>query len=55
MRTADSRLLTNCPPGPDERQKSMRMSSGRIFTAPFFDFGRMATVAVEVWIRPFFQ
>src|SRR6266571_4755790 len=52
IRTAESVVLTDCPPGPEERYTSMSRSSGRISTSTSSASGRTATVAVEVWMRP---
>ena len=52
MRTAESVVLTDWPPGPLERKMSTRMSSGSISTSTSSASGSTATVAVEVWMRP---
>ena len=53
MRTAESVVLTDWPPGPDERLTSIRRSfSSSISTSTSSASGRTTTVTVEVWIRP---
>src|SRR5690606_5131468 len=52
IRTAESVVLTLCPPGPLERYTSIRRSAGSISTSTSSASGSTATVAVEVWIRP---
>ena len=52
MRTAESVVLTDWPPGPDERKTSMRRSFSSILTSNSSASGSTATVAAEVWIRP---
>jgi hypothetical protein len=52
MRTAESVVLTLCPPGPDERNTSMRMSLSSILTSTASASGSTATVAADVWMRP---
>ncbi len=52
MRTAESVVLTCCPPAPDERMVSMRMSSGLMSMSMSSTSGSTATVAAEVWMRP---
>ena len=52
MRTAESVVLTLWPPGPEERNTSIRRSSGWIWTSTSSASGITATVTVEVWIRP---
>lgn len=52
IRTADSVLLTCCPPFPLDRNKSIRRSEGRISVSMFSTSGNTATVIVDVWIRP---
>ncbi len=52
MRTAESVVLTLCPPGPVERYTSIFRSFGSISTSTSSASGIAATVAVEVWIRP---
>ena len=52
MRTAESVVLTLCPPGPDERKTSMRRSLSSMRTSTSSASGSTATVAAEVWMRP---
>ena len=53
MRTAESVVFTDWPPGPDERLTSMRRSlASSIWTSTSSALGSTATVAVEVWMRP---
>ena len=52
MRTAESVVFTLCPPGPDERKTSMRMSLSSILTSTSSASGSTATVAADVWMRP---
>ena len=52
MRTAESVVLTLCPPGPEARKTSMRSSEGSISTSTSSASGSTATVTVEVWMRP---
>ena len=52
IRTAESVVFTDWPPGPDERNTSSWRSSGRISTSTSSASGRTATVAVEVCLRP---
>ncbi len=52
MRTAESVVLTLCPPGPDERNTSMRRSFGSISTSTSSASGSTSTPAAEVWMRP---
>ena len=52
MRTAESVVFTLCPPGPEERNTSMRRSLGSIWTSTSSASGSTATVTVEVWMRP---
>ena len=53
MRTAESVVLTDWPPGPDERLTSIRRSfSSSISISTSSASGMTTTVAVEVWIRP---
>src|SRR5918912_1158845 len=52
MRTAESVVFTLCPPGPEERKTSMRMSLSSILTSTSSASGSTATVAAEVWMRP---
>ena len=51
-RTAESVVFTDCPPGPVDRYTSTFRSLGSISTSTSSTSGRTATVAVEVWIRP---
>ena len=53
MRTAESVVLTDWPPGPEARLTSMRRSlASSISTSTSSASGSTATVAVEVWMRP---
>ena len=52
IRTALSVVFTLWPPGPEERNTSTRMSLSSIFTSTSSASGSTATVAAEVWIRP---
>ncbi len=52
MRTAESVVLTHWPPGPPARYTSMRRSFSLISTSTSSASGSTATVAVEVWMRP---
>ena len=52
MRTAEYVVLTPWPPGPEEQYVSMRRSSGLISMSISSASGSTATVAVEVWMRP---
>ncbi len=52
MRTAESVVLTDWPPGPVERYTSICKSFGSICTSTSSASGSTATVAVEVWMRP---
>src|SRR5215467_5044860 len=52
MRTAESVVLTPCPPGPEERYTSTRMSRSSTLMSTSSASGSTATVTVEVWIRP---
>src|SRR5712692_2117542 len=51
MRTAESAVLTPCPPGPDERKTSIRSSSSRTLTSTSSTSGVTATDAKLVWRR----
>ena len=51
-RTAESVVLTDWPPEPVERKTSISMSDGLIWTSMSSASGMTATVAVEVWMRP---
>ena len=52
MRTAESVVLTDWPPGPPERKTSMRRSLSSILMSTSSASGSTATVAAEVWMRP---
>jgi hypothetical protein len=53
MRTAESVVFTDWPPGPDERFTSiLRSFSSSISISTSSASGITTTVAVEVWIRP---
>ena len=53
IRTAESVVLTLCPPGPDERKTSTRMSfSGISMWSVSSTTGSTSTPANEVWRRP---
>src|SRR5882724_6955545 len=52
IRTAESVVLTPCPPGPDERYTSTRRSFSSTRTSTSSASGSTATVTVEVWMRP---
>jgi len=52
MRTAESVVFTDCPPGPRERKTSMRRSFGSIWMSTSSASGSTATDTAEVWIRP---
>ena len=52
MRTALSVVLTDCPPGPLERNTSIRRSFSSIWISTSSASGSTATVAAEVWMRP---
>jgi hypothetical protein len=52
MRTAESVVLTPCPPGPEDRYTSTRMSFSSTLMSTSSASGRTATVTVEVWMRP---
>ena len=52
MRTAESVVFTLCPPGPVERMTSILRSFSSISISTSSASGMTATVAVEVWIRP---
>ncbi len=50
MRTAESVVLTDCPPGPDERNTSTRMSpSGTSTSTASSITGMTSTAAKLVW------
>ena len=52
MRTAESVVFTHWPPGPPARYTSTRRSFSLISTSTSSASGSTATVAVEVWMRP---
>ena len=52
MRTAESVVLTDWPPAPVERNTSTSRSAGLIWMSTSSASGITATVAVEVWMRP---
>ena len=52
MRTAESVVLTDWPPGPDERYTSIWRSLGSSCTSTSSASGSTVTVADEVWMRP---
>ncbi len=52
MRTAESVVLTDCPPGPDERYTSMSRSLGSMCTSISSASGSTVTVADDVCTRP---
>ena len=52
MRTAESVVLTDWPPGPLERYTSIRRSLWLTSISTSSASGSTATVAVEVWMRP---
>ena len=52
MRTAEYVVFTDCPPGPEEQNVSMRMSLGSILTSTSSASGSTATVMAEVCTRP---
>src|SRR5258708_2843954 len=52
MRTAESVVLTPCPPWPPARYTSTRSSSSRICTSTSSALGKTLTVAADVWMRP---
>ena len=53
IRTAESVVLTDWPPGPELRLTSIRRSfSSSISTSTSSASGRTITVAVLVWMRP---
>ncbi len=49
---AVSTLFTFCPPAPPDRAVERSMSLGSILTSTSSTSGMMATVAVDVWTRP---
>ncbi len=52
MRTAESVVFTDCPPGPLDLNTSIWRSLGSISTSTSSASGSTATVAALVWIRP---
>ena len=52
MRTAESVVFTDWPPGPPERMTSIFRSLGSMCTSTSSASGITATVAVQVWMRP---
>ena len=52
IRTAESVVLTDCPPGPLERYTSISRSFGSMATSSSSASGSTATVAALVWTRP---
>ena len=53
MRTAESVVLTDCPPGPEERKTSTRMSASAISTSPGSSTSaKTSTPAADVCMRP---
>ncbi len=50
--TAESVVLTPCPPGPLARVTVISRSCGSIVTSTSSASARTATVTVEVWMRP---
>ena len=52
MRTAESVVFTDWPPGPDERKTSIFRSFRSTSRSTSSASGITATVAVEVWMRP---
>ena len=52
IRTAELVVLTCCPPAPDARIVSMRMSCAGMSMSTSSASGSTATVAAEVWMRP---
>ncbi len=52
MRTAEYVVFTDCPPGPEEQNVSMRKSFASILMSISSASGSTATVAAEVWMRP---
>src|ERR1039457_6858008 len=51
MRTAESVVFTDWPPGPPERMTSIFKSLGSMLMSTSSSSGMMATVAVDVWMR----
>ena len=52
MRTAEYVVFTDCPPGPEEQNVSMRKSFASILMSISSASGSTATVAAEVCMRP---
>src|SRR5713226_8798081 len=52
IRTAESVVFTPCPPGPEERYTSTRMSFSSTLMSTSSASGRTATVTMEVCVRP---
>src|SRR5262249_1235717 len=52
IRTAESVVFTDCPPGPEERKTSIFRSFSSTSTSTSSASGMTATVAVDVWMRP---
>ena len=53
MRTAESVVFTDCPPGPEERKTSIFRSFGLISTSSGSSTsGNTSTPVVDVWMRP---
>ena len=52
MRTAESVVFTLWPPGPDERNTSIRRSAGSMVTSTGSASGITSTPAADVWMRP---
>jgi len=52
IRTAESVVLTDCPPGPEERKTSIWRSAGSMWTSTSSASGSTTTVAEEVWTLP---
>ena len=50
--TAESVVLTCCPPAPEARMVAISRSCGRTSISTSSASGKTATVAVDVWIRP---
>src|SRR6516164_7125120 len=52
MRTAEYVVLTDCPPGPDEQNVSIRRSLASILMSTSSASGNTATVTADVCTRP---
>src|SRR6516225_10378656 len=52
MRTAEYVVFTDCPPGPDEQNVSMRRSLASILMSTSSASGNTATVTADVCTRP---